>query len=202
MNQENFNKHFYKEIDDIIDKVYAKAINYENNIKSNNIDNSMLVASEFLFVLFFALDLLLFDNFGSRGRNSMMDAIVPNVLRRYVSNFIKDKTIFLEFYEKLESSYNQRLLVYSKCELNFKGLMPGKGTVAFAMSYYMHQLMNKKPLNNEFDILTGNSDINQNDMESLPEITEVMKNHIELITSIMESQIDKHVRNINGLFEK
>jgi len=117
-------------------------------------------------------------------------------------DLVKDKTIFLEFYEKLESSYNQRLLVYSKCELNFKGLMPGKGTVAFAMSYYMHQLMNKKPLNNEFDILTGNSDINQNDMESLPEITEVMKNHIELITSIMESQIDKHVRNINGLFEK
>jgi hypothetical protein len=199
MKQEEFNKHFNKELQEIIDKIYSRTLSYEAKIKADN-HNSILIASEFMFAILVAVDMLLFDKFGSRIRDSIIDVIVPNVLRGYVNIFIKDETISLELYEKLESNYNQRLFVYSKCELNFKGMMPGKGTFAFAMSYYMHQLKNNNPLNNELDILTGASEINPNDMDSLPDMFEVMKNHFELIASMKEYEIHKNINNIEKLF--
>ncbi len=194
MNQEEFNENLRKEIQDIIDKVYTRSIFLEEKIKSNN-ENSMLITSEFTFALLFAIDLLLFENLGSEFRNGIIDIIVPNVLRGYINHFITDKSISMELYEKLENAYNQRLLVYPKCELNVKGI-PGKGSVAFAMSYYMHQQKYKKPLEKEIDILTGVGHINSNDMKSLPNIEDVMKNHFELMASLTEYEFHKNINNL------
>jgi hypothetical protein len=191
-------KIFRKEVQEIIDKIYTGTNNYEKKLKADNFDNSMIIASEFMFAILFSIDVFLFTSLGPSHRNEVIDKVVPDVLKRYINHFISDKTIAFELYEKLESTYNQRLMIYSKCKLIPKDF-PSRGTVAFAMSYYMHQHKHKNPLEHEIDILTGIRDIEPSDMGSLPHMPEIMENQFKLIAFLKEYEINKNIDNLKGI---
>ena len=84
---------------------------------------------------------------------------------------------------------NERQRIYSKCKcLMVKG-NPGaaKGSIVFALSFYIHKALRKTDRNNVDEILWGERDIVMSDLDDLPDFIETTKTYIYAMNALIES---------------
>ena len=148
--------------------------------------------AEILYFLLHELDRQLLQDVGPEARDIIFDKIAFKIIGDYINVTLKPETpidIILNLGELMLDNLNERQRIYSKCKcLMVKG-NPGaaKGSIIFALSFYIHKALRKTDRNNVDEILWGEKDIVISDLDDFPDSIETMKIHIYAMNFLIEN---------------
>lgn len=126
---------------------------------------------EILYFFLFLLDIHALKILGSNKRNDVFDEVSTMVLTEYNFAVLKEETpkeIAAQLLVKMIDKLNERQSIYSKCKSIFGEGFPSRGSAVFALSFFIHKALGNTNRNNVSSILSGETDLNKNDLKDFP----------------------------------
>ncbi len=175
----------------ITQEIVIKSLLFRAEVDTQNNQYSADAGAEILYFLLHQFDRQLFRDVGPEFRERIFDTIAIKVLGDYIQGTLKPETpteIIHNLCKSMLDTLNERQRIYSKCKcLMVKGIGAAKGSVVFALSFYIHKALRKTKRNNVDEILCGEKDIVMSELDDFPDFEETSKTCIYAMNALIES---------------
>lgn len=170
---------------------YRKELNEEDNKKSAD------AAAEIIYLLMHVLDRVAFSALGSEKRNSVFDSVSEIALDDYTKATISGAPIELQLAikTKMFEDLEARQTIYGKCD-SLAGEFPAKGTMIFALSYYINKALELTHIEDVEDVLTGIGDVTDENSDAFPDISKLLENAIWIANIVTELKLEKKIKQL------
>tara|TARA_R110000823_G_scaffold65704_1_gene154023 strand:- start:833 stop:1441 length:609 start_codon:yes stop_codon:yes gene_type:complete len=180
-------------------KIVLSSLQFRQGLDAPDNKHSADAGAELIYLLLNLLDQTAFGELGASGRDEVFDNVLLIVLDDYVSaiaNTDMPHELQEVIKEEMIKEMNARQSIYSQCESFSGDYFPSKGTMIFAFSFYVHKALGNTKRTDVDEILIGNQDIGDSDIEDFPELTDVLEKVLS-VTSILESlKIHKELNHL------
>ncbi len=172
--------------------IVLSSLLYRSEVEATNNQYSADAGAEIAYFLLHMLDEQLFKEIGPEARDKVFDKVAIKVLSDYVGATLKPETpieIVLELGRSMLDTLNKRQTIYSRCQalLNKGDVVPPRGTILFALSFYIHRALRKTNRNDVGEILCGKRDIDISDLKDFPSSGDVLKVTVSAMNMLIES---------------
>lgn len=196
--------------DDICNKlsidIILTALQYCKKLDANDNGQAAKAGREYAIFLLHMLDRQAFAMLGELGRDAIFDYVSYKVVNVYThntfqkgssSNTIKSAT------REMWQILNERQSSYSLCKLLISDDgFASKGTLIFALSYFIHRVMEPSAeIGNVDSVLRGDVQLDDETISNLPDLFcdwGAMSLSIEVMTALKKSELPKLIKKLQG----
>ena len=187
----------YKEI---ADNIILASLNYRNSIE--DVPNMKLTAdagAEYAYLLLHVIDRAAFKLLGEELRNEVFDGISKIVLANYCKAVLRPTTPE----SKVQSSpynmmndLNDRQVIYGQCASLTGDSGPSRGTIGFALAYFVHLALQRTSRKDVDDILCGRRNLTKAEMDDFPGSDEILILTLHVGASLRALRINDSLRKL------
>jgi hypothetical protein len=172
--------------------IVLSSLRYREYIETTNNQYSADAGAEIAYFLLHMLDRQLLEDVGASARDKIFDKIVIKVLCDYVGAVLEPETpseVVLQLGTSMFQTLNERQRVYSNCKcLTSKGFShAARGSIVFALSFYIHKALRKANKDNVEEILFGKRDIDISEIDDFPDFTDTAKVYVYAMNTLIVS---------------
>ena len=165
---------------------------YRAQIEAASNQYSADADAEIVYFLLHMFDRELLNTAGPEARDKIFDRLVNNTLADYVHAVLKPDTpldVILHLGGSMLDALNERQRVYSQCScLMSKGpLGLARGSIIFALAFYIHKALRRTQANDVEDVLSGKRDITIEEHDQFPKWVDIMTVKIWAMNILIES---------------
>ena len=175
------------------------SLQFRQGLDAPDNKHSADAGAELIYLLLNLLDQTAFGELGASGRDEVFDNVLLIVLDDYVSaiaNTDMPHELQEVIKEEMIKEMNARQSIYSQCESFSGDYFPSKGTMIFAFSFYVHKALGNTKRTDVDEILIGNQDIGDSDIEDFPELTDVLEKVLSVISILESLKIPKELNHL------
>lgn len=158
-------------------KIVVAALLYCKEIDAPDKKRSADAGAEMVYLLLHLLDRQIVGQLGLARRDRVFDEVVQIAIPDYagaVLNANASHDVLTGIAEHMLETLNARQALYGECQ-SFKGeSFPGKGTVLFAFSVFVHRALGKTDRTDVERILTGEEELTDDDLDAFPDPKEII----------------------------
>jgi hypothetical protein len=180
-------------------KIVVSALLYRQEIEAPDDKRSADAGAELIYLLLHLLDRQAFDQLGATGRDTVFDEVSQIAVADYAGAIFNANTpqdVIIDSVEQMMSTLNSRQSVYAQCDSLAGEMFPGKGTMIFALSFYVHQALGNTDRTDVEDILIGKNELRKSDMKDFPSVPEVMNTAITVGSLMIELKIPGELKHL------
>lgn len=172
--------------------IVLSSLRYREHIETTNNQYSADAGAEIAYFLLHMLDRQLLKDVGAETRDKIFDKIAIKVLADYIGAALKPETptdLILQLGTIMLDTLNERQRIYSNCKcLMVKGILgAAKGSIVFALSFYIHRALRKTDRNNVDRILLGQKNIDISELDDFPDFEDTTKVVIYAMNTLNEN---------------
>jgi hypothetical protein len=197
VNQESIPKVKQKIYQEIASKIVFSSLEYSQDIDEGNVKLSADAGAEFALLHLHMVDKTAFQMFGATGRNEVFDEISNRVIVDYCKAVVRPNTpesVVLKLALTMQDNMSERHVIYSQCTSSDS--WPSRGTLVFALGYYVHLAMQKTSRTDVDEILCGRKDVTEDNIDAFPEMEEELMLSGRVAASLIALQLDKLFRKL------
>ncbi|MBI4822942.1 MAG: hypothetical protein HY805_01765 [Nitrospirae bacterium] len=135
--------------------------------------------AEIAYLLLHISDRQAFEVLGPIGRDKVIDEVAPMVISRYCKTVLRKDTplnLMQDLGCHMLTTFNERTILYHKCKSVIDKENPWvKGTMVFALSFYIHKALGQTDRDDVEDILCGKRNLEESDMRDFPIFTQTLE---------------------------
>ena len=196
-----FRKTFPEDIlRDLRRRLVISALTYRTTLNEPNDQKSSNAAAELLFRLLHLTDVSMFALLRPERRNLYFDRLALEAIRDYSAASLEQETpknIKSTVADILLQRFNSRQITYAKCKSVMGDEFPGVGSKVFAFSYFVFRALDRTSRVNVDDILAGNAQITESDLDDFPSAATILEYAIFVGSAAKEVDITRHVRRLH-----
>lgn len=187
-------------IKDITDSIVLCSLEYRKTI--GGIENFKLTANagaEYSYLLLHIVDRIAFRILEEGSRNSVYDQISKDVLDSYCRAVLSPSTPEVQItslYQSMLTDLNARQQIYGKCKSLVGDPFPSRGTMIFALGYFIHIALGRSEPQNVEDILCGERDITRAENSLFPDMDDVILLEIHFNGSLKFVDIENRLKKL------
>lgn len=183
----------------IADNIILASLKYRTSIEDEpNMQLTADAGAEYAYLLLHLVDRAAFKLLGEEPRNDVFDGISKIVLANYCKAVLRpttpDSKVQALAYNMM-NDLNDRQAIYSQCTSLTGDPFPSRGTLVFALSYFVYLALQRTANKDVDDILCGRRNLTKSENDDFPEMDDI----IMLAVHVGESM--KALR-INDLLKK
>lgn len=191
--------------DDLANKIILASLKFPvsvNFIQAINATDEQQANSgkEIIYLLLHILDRQAFQLLGQTGRDKVIDEVSKRVISRYCKAVLREDTplnLMQDSACHMLSTFNERAILYHRCHSVYDKENPwGKGTMVFALSFYIHKALGQTNRDDVDDILCGKKNLEESDMRDFPLFTQQTEVLIYFGNVLAEWQINKSLKQL------
>jgi hypothetical protein len=159
--------------EEIASRIILSSFQYRSDLCEDNNMLSTDAGAEFAYLLLHIVDRAAFELFGPKHPEEIFEEISKIVIADYCkSAFAPDtpKAIVSDMAVRMFNNLNKRQLIYSQCTsvIGKPPSFPAKGTMVFALGYFVNFALQRTSRTNVDEILCGHKDITKDDLKDFP----------------------------------
>lgn len=181
-------------IESITERTVAGAIAAQSVLSELNENRAPYVGAEVAHLFMQLIDRQLFSELGPSRRNVIYEEIANKVVASYTLKAFSPIHLHISpqgIAVKMMDTLNSRQETYSRCSSLLGDQFPGPGSMAFALSFFIHQVLGHTTRGNVGEILSGNKPIPDGEMNSFPGIEEILRTTMYVGSAYKEVGIKK-----------
>ena len=155
---------------------------------------------EIAYFLLHILDRHAFQVLGQIGRDKAINEVTKRVISGYCKCVLREDTplsLIQDLTCHMLSTFNERTILYHRCQSVIDKENPFvKGTMVFALSFYIHKALGRTNRDDVDDILYGMRNLEESDMHDFPMFTQEMEISIYIGNVLAEWQINKSLKHL------
>ena len=183
-------------------KMVMSALLYAREIEAPDNKRSADAGAELLYLLLHLLERQAFGQLGAAGRDTVCNEVSQIAVADYAGAIFKADTpqdVIIDSVEQMMSTLNSRHSVYAQCDSLAGEVCPGKGTIIFVFSFYVHQALGNTDRTDVEDILIGKEELSESDdMEGFPDIVEIMNAAITVSSLLSELKMPEELKHLKS----
>jgi len=164
--------------DELAHQIVHSALNYRTTLDTSSSSQATYAGTEVAFFLLHILDRHAFQMLGPIVRDKVVDGVTVRVVSRYCNSVFKKsaaQNATDKFTRQMFKNFADRQALYSKCSSVFpEDMFAFKGTVIFALSFYIHRELGLTNRDDVDDILCGKRNLADSDMHDFPLIDRIL----------------------------
>ncbi len=164
--------------DDLGHKIVLSTLLFRKELKTDNNQLSTDAAAELMYLLIHFLDRIVSQMFDSNRGDTIYNEVSKRAITHYIQSNLKPNTpqdVVKSIIIKMMSDLNNRQEIYAKCDSIYGDIFPGKGTMVFALSFYIHRALGMTDREDVDDILCGNRNLEEADLNDFPDNDQIME---------------------------
>lgn len=155
-------------------KIVTASLRYRLDLSASNNKRSADAGAEMAYFLLHIVDRETFRLQGASRRDSVFDEISKIVISDYARTVLTTNApdnVLLEVATDMMEMLNSRQSIYAQCTSLLGESLPGhKGTMLFALCFFVHRALGKTDRTDVDGILTGKRDLSDSDLSDFPGI--------------------------------
>lgn len=158
-------------------KIVVAALRYRQEIDAPDKKRSADAGAEMVYLLIHLLDRQIVSQLGLARRDAIFDEVVQIAIPDYagaVLNANASSDVLTGIAEHMFETLNARQALYRECQSFAGESFPGKGTILFAFSFFVHRALGNTERTDVEGILTGENELTDDDLDAFPDPEEIM----------------------------
>lgn len=183
--------------DELAHKIVLSSLKYRTTLGAANDLLSANAGAEIAYLLLHILDRQAYQVLGPTGRDKIIDAVSVRVISGYCKVVLRKdapQDVVQNLGQQMMNTLNERQHIYSKCSSVAGDQFPGKGTMIFALSFYIHKALGLTKRDDVDDILCGNRNIKNSEMHDFPMADQTLKVTIYFGNILAPWQLSKSLK--------
>ena len=164
-------------------KIVTSADDFRDQFDILDNKTSVDVGAEMIYFLLHLLDMTAFEKLGNEGRNQVFDNVLLFILDDYLNTMARIDAEQIK--NEMIKEMNARQIIYSQCDSLGGNPWPSRGSMIFAFSFYIYRSLGNTKRDDVDEILIGNQDLVDEDMEDFQSIAHNLEN-MSLVSLILE----------------
>ena len=184
---------------DIASKIVLASLTYRTKIDDENLKLTAKAGAEFSYLLLHVVDRELFKILGEEKRYEAFDAIAATVIGGYCKSIMQPSTpddVLVSIGKNMFDDMNNRQVIYSKCKSIIGDSFPSKGTMVFALGYFIHLSLGRTSRKDVDKVLIGDVDVTNNNNDAFPDSAELLKLSIYFGAFLKTSRLEKTIKRL------
>ena len=184
---------------DIASKIVVSSLAYRTELNETNPKLVGDAGAEIAYLLLHLVDRTAFQILGADVRNEIFDTIAQIVIAEYARALLRPTTpsdMVASIGMKMLDDMNDRQSIYSVCQSLTGDPFPSRGTMVFACGYFIHRALGRTDRNDVDEILRGNRDITEDDIDVFPDIEDITKLAIYIGTCAVELRLADSLKKL------
>jgi hypothetical protein len=180
-------------------KIVVSALRYRQEIEAPDNKRSADAGAELIYLLLHLVDRQAFGQLGATQRDTVFDEVSQIAVADYagaIFNANTPKDVIINSAEQMMSTLNSRQSLYAQCESLTGEMFPGKGTMIFAFSFFVHQALGNTDRTDVENILIGKDELSKSDLDDFPDIPEVMTTEVTVSSLLIALRIPDELKHL------
>lgn len=184
----------------VAQKIVAASLRYRLDLPAPNNKLSADAGAEVAYFLLHVVDREAFRLLGVSRRDTVFDEIAKIVISDYARAVLTPNTpddILLKVAVQMMDTMNSRQLIYAQCKSLLGEPLPGhRGTMLFALCFFIHRAFRKTDRADVDDILTGERDVGDSDLNDFPDIQVIFETAVRIGTMLANLRIPDDLKRL------
>jgi hypothetical protein len=184
----------------VAQKIVAASLSYRLDLPAQNNKLSADVGAEVAYFLLHVVDREAFRLLGVARRDTVFDEIAKIVISDYARAVLTPNTpddVLLKVAVQLMDTMNSRQSIYAQCKSLLGEPLPGhKGTMLFALCFFIHRALGETNRADVDDILTGERDVDDSDLNDFPDIQVIFETAVRIGTMLTNLRIPDDLKRL------
>jgi len=186
----------------VAQKIVAASLRYRLDLPTTNSKLSANAGAEVAYFLLHVVDRETFRLLGVSRRDTVFDEIAKIVISAYAEATLTPDApddVLLDVAVEMMSTMNSRQSIYAQCKSLLGEQLPGhRGTMLFALCFFIHRALGKTDRADVDvdDILTGERDVGDSDMNDFPDIQEIFQTAVRIGTLLNNLRIPDDLKRL------
>lgn len=184
---------------EIASKIVIASLMYRTSLDKVNAKLSAEAGAEFAYLLLHLTDRAAFQIFGHPRREKVFNEISKRVIDDY-SRSIFRSTVPEDIVPNLKASMiinmNDRQDIYGQCTSLTDDVFPRRGTMIFALAYFIHLALQRTSRTDVDDILCGRKDLTEADLDDFPDIENTLMLSVRFGTAAKKMRINDTLKKL------
>ena len=180
-------------------KIVEAAFRYRQEISAPNNKLSADIGAEMIYLLLHFVDRQTFGLLGASRRDTIFDEVSQIAVAVYAGAVLSanaPQSVLIHNVEQMVRTLNSRQLIYAQCESLAGESFPGKGTMVFAFSFFVHRVLGDTDRDDVDDILIGKRDLSHSDLKDFPNSPDIMRAAITVGSTVSALRIQDHLKHL------
>jgi len=184
--------------------IVASALNFREGL-SPPYDNSTTTAgAELLYFLVHILDRDAFTVLKVEQRDKLIDEVSIIAIKGYARAVFSSESPYdsvSKISSQMISVLNSRQVIYAKCDSIMGDNFPSKGTMVFALCFYVKKALGFTDRDDVDGILTGEQEIHDTDVKDFPEIESILEIAVGVGDYVQYLQMPRYLKKLKRLLK-
>lgn len=200
-----FNRHTPKDAyDEIALEIVVSSLMYRDELGTSDNQLTANAGAEIAYLLLHIIGRHAFEIFGSPSHNNVFCEVSYRVVSWYSEAVLKEnapQNIIEAMSSKMRTTLNKRQHAYSKCRSVFgdSALFPSRGTMVFALGFFIHRELGLTSRNDVDNILSGEKDVEDSDLDDFPNFEKLTKLAVHISSMLIEMKLEQRLKEIKGV---
>ena len=184
---------------ELASKIVLFSLKYREEINEPNSKLSADAGAEIAYFLLHLVDRNASQLCGLSKGDEIFDQIAKRTFADYSLAVIKSnapKDIISKLVMQMMDDFNDRQIIYSQCDSFLRDSLPSKGTMMFALSFFIYRALKKTDRYDVDDILCGKREITKAENDDFPDFEQSMYDTIKVGNYINALQIPKILKKL------
>ena len=180
-------------------KIVYAALQYRRDLNHPNHQLTCVAGTEFTYCLLHMLDRATFNILGASKRDTVFDEVLKRVIADYSRSVFVPSTpaaavenLALQMFETM----NERQDLYSHCKSLTDEVFPSRGTIIFALAYFIHLALGRTTRKDVEDVLRGEKNVTQENNDAFPDADEILKLAIYVNAFLGAAKLEDSIRDL------